>query len=341
MKVAIYGSGAMGTVLGAYLSKKGQDVTLIDAYQAHVDALNQNGATIVGEDHFTVPAKAITPEQMADVYDVVFLFTKQTANEASLPKLKEFLHEDSVVCTLQNGVPEYSVEELIGGNRTIGGTVLWGATFIEPGVSEITQDISIGNTLFDIGEINGEITPRTKTVAAILEKMGPVEIMDNLMEARWSKVLINSCMSGMSAVTGVTFGEILADKTAKRLLSYIAAEIIQVAEKAKQKVAPINGVDTREYGYIDTAENFERSQKHFEDFYDDKRTAKASMLQDLEKGKKTEVEMINGFIVDIGAEHHIPTPFNSKIVELVNEIEAGKRGYSMENTKELTALIQE
>ena len=140
MKVAILGCGAMGTVLGAYMTMGGCDVELIDNYQAHVDKMNQSGAHIIGTVNLNVPVRAITPEQMHGIYDIVFLFTKQTANEAVLPNLLPHLGADSTVCTLQNGVPEPFVAQYVGENRTVGGTVLWGATFIEPGVSELTQD---------------------------------------------------------------------------------------------------------------------------------------------------------------------------------------------------------
>ena len=114
MKIAILGSGAMGTVLGAFLVKNGCEVDFIDTYQAHVDALNQSGAHIIGTVDFTVPVRAITPEQMDGIYDVVFLFTKQTANPSVLPGLLTHLDENSTVCTLQNGVPEPYIAEYIG-----------------------------------------------------------------------------------------------------------------------------------------------------------------------------------------------------------------------------------
>ena len=135
MKIAVLGCGAMGTVIGAYLSQAGVSVEMIDNYQAHVDAMNQEGAHIIGTVDKVIPVKAITPEQMSGIYDVVFLLTKQTANPAVLPRLLSYLGPDSVVCTLQNGVPEPSVASYVGEDRTIGGTMLWGATFIEPGIS--------------------------------------------------------------------------------------------------------------------------------------------------------------------------------------------------------------
>ena len=333
MKVAIYGCGAMGTVLGAYLNKNGLEVTLIDNYVDHVNALNEKGARIIGCADLAVPVKAITPDQMEGKYDLVFLFTKQTANAEALPHIKKFLNDDSIVCTLQNGVPEYSVDEYIGGNRTVGGTVLWGATFMSPGVSEVTQDVTSGDILFDIGEINGGVTERIKKVAEVLEYMGPVTIVENLMGARWSKLLLNSCMSGMSAAMGSVFGDILDNPKASACLSYIASDIINVCEKAKVDLEGVMGMEMVDFGRVDTKENFEKSQNCFRKFYADKLTAKASMLQDLEKGKKTEVEMINGFVVDQGKKYGVPTPYNDIVVKIIKGIENKELPLSMDNLK--------
>lgn len=331
MKTAIYGCGAMGTVLGAFLNKKGLQVTLIDSYTEHVETLNEKGARITGCADFTVPVQAITPEQMDGKYDLVFLLTKQTANSSALPHLKQFLNDDSIVCTLQNGVPEYSVEDYIGGNRTVGGTVLWGATFVGPGVSEVTQDVTSGDILFDLGEINGEITERIKKVAEVLEHMGPVNIVENLMGARWSKLILNSCMSGMSAATGSVFGDVLDNPKASACLSYIANDIVNVCEAAKVKLVDVMGMDMRDFGRVDTLENFKLSQKCFQRFYADKLTAKASMLQDLEKNKKTEVDMINGFVIEQGKKYGIPTPYNDTAVKIIKGIENNELPLSMDN----------
>lgn len=114
MKAAIMGAGAMGTVLGAFLTRNGFPVDLIDSYPAQVDALNEKGAGVVGCAELTVPVRALLPEQMEGVYDLVFLMVKQTNNEASLRALLPHLGENSTVCTLQNGVPELAVAEFVG-----------------------------------------------------------------------------------------------------------------------------------------------------------------------------------------------------------------------------------
>ena len=150
MKAAIMGAGAMGTVLGAFLTRNGFPVDLIDSYPAQVDALNKKGAGVVGCAELTVPVRALLPEQMEGVYDLVFLMVKQTNNEASLRALLPHLGENSTVCTLQNGVPELAVAEFVGRNRTVGGACRWGATCVEPETSELTKALSARTALLEI-----------------------------------------------------------------------------------------------------------------------------------------------------------------------------------------------
>lgn len=332
MKVAILGCGAMGTVLGAYMTKNGCPVELVDNYQAHVDAMNEKGAHIVGMVDEIIPVKAITPDQMEGIYDIVFLFTKQTANAEVLPKLLPHLGPDSTVCTLQNGVPEPYVASYVGKERTVGGTVLWGATFMEPGVSELTQDITKQDHLFEIGEIDGTIGPRIKKVAEVLDYMGHTAISDKLMDSRWGKLINNACMSGMSAACGCTFGEVLENDKARACLSYLGYEVRKCCEAAGYHLPDVMLHDQSPASLVlgDQA-TFDVSQKMFLDMYAGMETAKASMLQDLEKGRITEVKMINGYVCQTGDEYGIDTPFNDKVVEIVTGIEQGKLPLNMSN----------
>lgn len=332
MKAAILGCGAMGTVLGAYLTKNNCPVELIDSYQAHVDALNAKGAHIVGTVDMTVPVKAITPEQMDGIYDVIFLFTKQLANSDVLPKLLPHLGEQSTVCTLQNGVPEPFVAKYVGENRTVGGTVLWGATFLEPGVSELTQDITKSDHLFEIGEIDGSIGPRIRAVADVLGHMGPTKVSDSLMASRWGKLVNNACMSGMSAVCGCTFGEVLDTPVSRACLSYLGREVKICCEAEGYHLPPLLGMPTPpDYLALADQAMFDLSQQQFLEMYDGLRPAKASMLQDLEKHQLTEVHMINGYVCQTGDKHGIETPFNDKVVEIVSGIEEGRLPLSKAN----------
>lgn len=334
MKIAILGSGAMGTVLGAYLTKNGCKTELVDTYQAHVDKLNASGAHIVGAVDLVVPVKAIRPDQMEGIYDLVFLFTKQLANDSVLPALLEHLDENSTVCTLQNGVPEPFVASYVGESRTVGGTVLWGATFLEPGVSELTQDITQSSHLFEIGEMDGSITDRIRKVAAVLEHMGPTMVSDGLMDSRWSKLVNNAGMSGMSAVCGYTFGQVLDNPVSRACLSYIGREVKQCCEAEGHRLHPLLSLPYPPLCLaLGSQEEFDESQQMFLDAYEGLRPAKASMLQDLEKGRPTEVRMIDGYVCQVGRKHGIPTPYCDMVVEIVEKIGAGELPLSDENLK--------
>ncbi len=339
MKIAILGCGAMGTVMGAYFTKKGCTVELVDSYQAHVDALNQSGAHIVGTVDFTVPVKAVTPDQMEGIYDIVFLLTKQTSNADVLPNLLPYLGPNSTVCTLQNGVPEPFVASYVGKERTVGGAVLWGATFMEPGVSELTQDLSRNDYLFEIGEIDGSITPRIKAVAEVLNFMGPAKISDSLMTSRWGKLINNACMSGMSAACGTTFGGVLDNDIARACLSYLGREVKLCCEADGYQLPMLLHEQSPETLALKDQAMFDSNQEMFLTMYSDMRTAKASMLQDLEKKKITEVKMINGYVCQVGKKYGIATPFNDKVVEIVSKIESGELPLSIDNVKLFDASL--
>lgn len=333
MKTAILGCGAMGTVLGAYMTKNGCPVDLIDSYQAHVDALNQYGAHIVGTTDLTVPVKAILPEQMEGIYDVVFLFTKQTANGEVLPRLLPHLGPDSTVCTLQNGVPEPYVASHVGEARTVGGTVLWGATFQSPGVSELTQDLDDLTHYFDIGEMDGRDTPRIQTIRSLLEHMGPAGISSALMASRWSKLVNNACMSGMSAVCGCTFGEVLAGGKSRACLSYLGREVKACCEAEGYAMPLIGNGYAPDCLTLRNQAGYDASQEMFHSMYQVALPGKASMLQDLEHGRVTEVSMINGHVSEVGRRHGIPTPFNDTVVRVVQGIERGELPLSKDNLR--------
>jgi len=327
-RVAILGCGAMGTVMGAFMAKNGLVVDMVDAYKAHVDALNQNGAHIIGKEEFTVPVKALLPEDMEGIYDLVFLLTKQTANEVVLKNLLPHLGPDSVVCTIQNGVPEPFVAKLVGEERTVGGTIQWGATFIEPGVSELTTDlkkkIENGRAFFDIGEINGEITDRVNKIADVLRYMGgPVDVVENLMDIRWRKLVINSCGSGMSAACGSPFGPVIDDERGLECMAMIGYEVALCAKAAGYELS-----DAQKTALVDPAE---KGKKFFRGVYVNSPQGKASMLQDLEAGRITEVDMINGYICETGDKYGIDTPYNDAVVSIVHRMEKGELPLSLSN----------
>lgn len=318
----------MGTALGAYLAKDGLLVDMVDAYEPHVRALNETGAHVLGREEFTAPVRALLPEQMDGVYDLVFLMTKQTVNQVVLGNLMPHLDAQSVVCTLQNGVPEPFVAQIVGAERTVGGTIQWGATFCGPGTTEVTSDLPTKRvknvTFFTVGEMDGSITPRVKEIAAILSRMGRTEVSTTLMDARWSKLLYNCCASGMSTVCGSPFSCFLSGGRALECLVQIAREVAQCAKAEGIKLSET---------LLERLQDMETAGKHFCGVYGAAADGKASMLQDLEAGRITEVDMLNGYVCTVGRKHGIQTPYNDAVVSIVHRQEKGELPLSTENLK--------
>lgn len=331
MKTAIYGAGSLGTVLGAYLSKAGVEVDLITRNKSHVDAMNEGGAKITGTVNMTVPVHALTPDEMTEKYELIILLTKQLDNQAILRSLEKNMTDDCIVCTMQNGLPELSVSEVVGEDRTMGCTVAWGATLHGNGVSELTSEPD--SLSFGLGRMNGKKDKKLEEVKKLLENMCPVEVEDNFMGVRWSKLLINSAFSGMSAVMGGTFGDAAERKDSRICCQMIIKECIDVAKAAGIKIEPVQGKD------ITMLLDFKGAiKKKISNFLipiciKKHRLLKASMLQDLEKGRKCEIDAINGVVCAYGRKYGVKTPYNDKVCEIVHGIEDGKYTYCFDNVK--------
>jgi len=325
MRTAIIGVGSLGTIIGALMTYKGKPVDLIDANKEIVDALNTQGATITGFMELNVPVKAYTPDQMIGKYDLVFLLSKQTANAVVLKNILPFLHEESIVCTLQNGVPEESVAAVVGRERTIGGAVGFGATWMKPGISMLTTTKeAVEKFAFEIGELDGVIRPRLTAVQEYLQCVGKTDILTDLMGIRYSKVLMNATFSGMSAALGCTFGDVLATPKAMTCLAFIADECIKVSRAQGIQLANMQGEDFYTFEF-QNPEEIPSKMSLYQKIWGQHVKLKASMLQDLEKGRNCEIDYINGIICKKGRESNVPTPFNDKVVELVIEAQ-NRRG---------------
>ncbi|MED1420643.1 2-dehydropantoate 2-reductase [Bacillus smithii] len=321
MRVAIMGSGSLGTIIGALITLGGQEVDLIDINKEHVEALNHSGAKITGFMDLRVPVKALLPYEMTGKYDLVFLLTKQVYNQTSLEQLLPHLYPNSIVCTLQNGIPEDFVSSYIGRERTVGGVVGFGATWLGPGVSELATEIDIvKNYAFDIGELDGSMTPRLEEVKRILDLVGHCHISANIMGIKWAKLLMNATFSGMSAALGCRFGEVLSSETAMFSLAHIADETIKVARAHGIKLEVMQGKDM-EFLELQDENDIANKMDFYQEVWGPHSNTKASMLQDLEKNRKTEIDFINGFICKKGREVGIKTPYNDLVVKLVKESE--------------------
>lgn len=333
MKYAIYGAGSLGIVLSAYLAKNGEKFDIIDRNPKSVDALNNKGAIVVGTVQMTETVNAILDTNVKDKYDIIFLVTKQLGNIETIKKISAFLTKDGVICTMQNGLPEKDVAEVIGQTRTYGCAVAWGATRIEPGKSELTSNPTRQSLSFSLGSIDGHKDKTFDEIVRILNIMGDVQVEENFIGARWSKLLINSAFSGMSTVCGKTFGEVAKYKPSRKIIQRIIKECIDVSVANGIRIEPIQGKN------VVKILDYKNSLKKWLSFViipiaiKKHRLLKASMLQDIEKGIPCEIDYINGIVSEYGKKVGIATSFNDKVIEIIHKCESGELSPSLNNVK--------
>ena len=328
-RYAIYGAGSLGTVLGAYITKNGGEIDLINRNKAHVETLKNNGAHITGTVEMTVPVKAITPDEMEGVYDVILLMTKQLYNKEVVAFLKDYLAEKGVIVTLQNGLPEPDIAEIIGADRTMGCTVEWGATLSAPGVCTLTSEPD--SLSFHMGKMDGISDEQFKMVKDLLELMCPVHEETNLLGARWSKLLINATFSGLGTVVGGTFGSVSENKAARKVAIRCMKECIDVGHAAGAEFAPVQGKDITKLFYYKNGLKRAIATMLIPIAMKKHRDIEPSMLQDLKKGKKCEIDAINGVVCEWGRKCSVATPINDRIVEIIKKAENGELKPCMEN----------
>ena len=334
MRIAIYGAGSLGTILGAYINKGGVSVELINRNKAHVEALQKKGAQVVGTVQFTQTVIAYSPEEMSGQYDIFFLMTKQQQNAEVVQMLKNYLASDGMLVTFQNGLPEVGIADILGEERVLGCTVAWGATMKEPGVCELTSEPDALS--FSLGAISETKNKHFAQIKKLLEMMGTVDVEENFLGTRWSKLLINAAFSGMSAVLGCTFGEAAKPRESRRIVQALIKECIDVCKVGGIRIEPVQGKDIVKL--LDYTNPLKRAFSLFIIPIAIRKHAKlkASMLQDLEKGKLTEVDAINGAVSDYGRKVGYPTPMNDRVVEIIHKIEQGILRPSFDNLQYFT-----
>ena len=329
MKIAVYGAGAMGTVLGALLTKGGLKVDLITRNQAHVEGMKKKGTTIVCEGdgkQENIPVNAMLPSEMQEKYDVIFLMTKQRQNQEILTGLLPYLKDESVVCTTQNGLPEPSVAAIVGNHRTYGAATSFGATFIGEGTVALTSKLE--GMSMEVGgyQNDGAKTELLKEVLSHAGKaIGKVDFVKegDLMGARWAKLAINAAFSGLSVTTGLTFGEVAKKHKTRKLALGILRECMSVAKASGVTLAKMQGHDMEKmlggktplkrfiaYTVLPVA-----MKKH--------KKLRSGMLMDVQNGRRCEIDFINGIVVREGEKVGVDTPLCRQLVEIVHGIEDG------------------
>lgn len=335
MKVVIIGAGAVGGVIAGYLSNLNYNLQLVCKHREILDTIENNGLRVEGlkEHIIAYPDTVIDISQITDKPDIIFLATKANDVIELCKNLLPVLKEDTVFVSLQNGIMEDKIAEIVKPERTIGCVVGWGATMSGYGRLEITSDGE-----FIIGELDGQITHRLLVIKSILEKIFETKISTNIFGALWSKLIINSCITTLGAITGLYLGEMLKLKLARTIFLHVVTEAVHVARAAKINLEKIGGkIDP--YRLALSADEFGKDfsfsllKKHLiiRLIGLKYKRLKSSSLQSLERGKPTEIDFLNGFIVSKAQQYNIAVPVNQKLVNIAKDIEAGKVKIDPEN----------
>lgn len=334
-RVLLMGCGAVGGVLAGGLLRAGKDVTPVTHNAKITAALAADGLRLTApEGRWTLPVTAHT--QLADVpglFDVALLAMKATAVEDAAREVLPRLSATGFVVTLQNGIVEDRVAGIVGRDRLIGALVGWGATMHAPGVYEMT---SRGETV--VGELDGATTLRINVLQTLLAAATPASVTDNIYGVLWSKLAINCAITAMGAVTGQRLGEMLQRRVARRLALSIVSEVMDVAQAHAVAPEPVGGTLDLAKLYVPPERrgaglHLELLVKHAImlavglKFW----RLKSSMLQSLERGRKPEIDEMNGYVVARGREKGVETPVNASLVAMVREVAAGTRALSPAN----------
>lgn len=326
-RIAIMGAGSLGTVLGAYISLHRQ-VDLIDANEAHVAALQEQGACISGKaalEH--VPVRAITPSQMTGSYDLFIYMAKQTYNDACFAQMQAHSHENTYICCCQNGLPERAVSDVFPADHVFGAPVGWGASWLKPGCSSLNTEPA--QRRFSLGSLSGEIFPELLALKEILELMCPVDLSDNLSGLRWSKLHVNAAYSGLSTVMGSTFGAVSDDAVAIRWAVRIARECVQICRAIGVQMLPGHSSTGAPLDLM-SLYNFKNQQEEdacieaVKDMNHGHRALVASMLQDLRRGIPCEMNSIIGVVVEAGEKAGVTTPYSNAAWTVIKKKQAGE-----------------
>jgi 2-dehydropantoate 2-reductase len=341
-KIIIEGIGGIGGVLAGHMIREGLDPILMTGNKKIADAINENGLKITTpEDEFTIEAKAYASLDVVPVpdngFDVAYLIMKATrvvgAVKTTLPLIKP---NSGHVVTFQNGIVEDAVSHVAGSDKVISCIVGWGGTMHAPGVYERTGP---GN--FYIGELNGENGKRVKELAKVLETATPCVLTNNIRGTLWSKLAINCMITTVGALTGQTLGEMLKARQVRRVFNRIYSEVVDTAEALGVQLERV--VVNPRFFYMSKDANFltviikdffmrQVAKKHGK--------LKSSSLQSLERGRGTEIDFLNGYVVDRAKEVGVETPINAALVRMIKEIEDGQRSIALDNMNELLTYLK-
>ena len=328
-KIGIMGAGALGSYVGAFLSREGRDVTFIDLWPEHVAKMQADGLQVTGsQGPFTTPVKAmhLTDAQgITEPFDLALIAVKSYDTEWATHFIRRYVKDDGCFVSLQNCWNDVVIGGIVGPERTMGciashiEVALW-----EPG--HVTRGGAVGRDsghhVFRVAELNGGESPRAERVAAMLDVIDGAYASDNLFGERWAKLCQNSMGNAISAASGLGSQQMADDPRCRRIRIQLCKEGAQVGLALGLEVVAIQGLPAQTWADADRGDVFEELDA-FMAARGGRVNWLASMAQDVHKGRRSEIDYMNGLVAAKGREAGIPTPYNDAVIEAMRAVDAG------------------
>jgi 2-dehydropantoate 2-reductase len=336
-RIAVLGAGANGASIGADLTRAGHDVTLIEQWPAHVEAMRAHGVRIeMPEVTLEVP---VTVKHLCEVatfteqFDVVLLLVKAYDTRWAATLIEPYVKSDGLVVGVQNGMTAGVVAEVVGANRTLGCVIEISSTMYEPGV--VRRHSGPARSWFAVGSLDDQAAGREHEVADLLAASGTVAIVDDILATKWMKLVSNATVLVPTAILGLPMLDALSYPGMREVMVRAGNEALAAGAAQGFPVLPIFGLSQ-----ADLANREEVVDRLLDTLYAGfvLPGATTTILQDWTKGRRSEVDDINGRVVAELANVGIPAPVNAAVVELAHRIERRELGPAPENLSLLVEL---
>lgn len=321
-KIAVLATGANGSCIAADLTRAGLDVSMIDQWAEHVETMRANGLTITtNDDEYNVAVKAYHLSDVCTLnekFDVVLLTSKAYDSRWLSEFIKPYLADDGLLVAVQNCMTAETIADIVGPERTVGCVIELSSQLFEP--AEIKRNTGREKTWFGLGAFDPAHEDRVEDAAEVLRHAGQVEITDDILSAKWMKLIVNAMTMGLKAILGTTNEQVFKLPGARELFLRAGEEALGAGQLLDYKVVPIFGLKPED---VENTNNLLETllEKITRDVGP---TAINTVLQDHMKGRYSEIDMINGLIADESAKNGRPTPVSDALVDLSRRIHAGE-----------------
>ena len=335
-RIAILGSGAQGAGVGADMIRAGHDVTFIEQWPAHVDAMRRNGVEIRMPDETTTTQVEVLHlcevATLREPFDMVFLVMKAYDSRWATQLIAPYLTADGVVVGLQNGMSVDDIASVVGLERTIGAVIEMASNMFEPGV--VNRQNPPSSAWFAVGAPQGGSTERAAEVQAVLSSSGTVEVSDDIRSSKWMKLIANAGELVPSAILDLPLNSAAAIPEVREFMISCGREAARATVASGSRLVPVFGLRDDQVTEPDryAEELLEQVLTRFS-FHDTLTT----VLQDWRKGRHAEYAEVNGHVVDVLAAHGQDAPANRRTVELARRIERGEIEPGIQNVELMVA----